>query len=97
MKKKIVKKMIVVVLVVGMLLGGFVVDGMVTEDAVQVVETQEVTVNPGDTLWDYVQLVEGREYTNGHALVDQIRELNDIDPSDHLMPGQRLTIPKEVK
>lgn len=53
--------------------------------------TQDIRVQPGETLWD----IASRSATPGesvHALVLQIRELNGLEGSG-IAAGQRLTVP----
>lgn len=52
--------------------------------------TEVVTVHTGDTLWDIAAPLAGRG--DVQAVVDRIRELNDLD-SGSLDAGQQLVVP----
>ena len=91
------KKFIVVLLLAFLLFTGFVVNGNVQPDGIEVVDTTTVRIGSGDTIWSFVNEVDGREDYNGHQLVELIRGMNDLEPADHLHAGHTITIPKEVK
>lgn len=63
---------------------------------VEVVETQTVTVERGDTLWTYLSRIDGREKYDGHQIINLIQNMNGLE-SLTLTPGQTITIPREVK
>lgn len=89
------RKLLIILLVWVVLLGSV---GMAMDNSGPEVEgTVEVRVDNGDTLWTFIQDIDGRENFDGHDIISTIRELNDIEPTDHLQEGQVITIPKEVK
>jgi len=77
---------------------GATLNGVVNGNGIEVRDTFTVTVQGGDTIWKFVNMVEYRELYNGHQIVAVIRDLNDLDPKDHLRAGQQLILPVlEVK
>jgi len=53
----------------------------------------EHRVSEGDTLWNYINHIDGRENFNGHQLIELVKEINNIP---ELYPGMVISIPKEV-
>ena len=53
----------------------------------------EYRVSEGDTLWNYINMIDGRENFNGHQLISLVKEINDIP---ELYPGMVISVPKEV-
>ena len=91
------KKFIVILLLALLVFTGFVVNVNLQSGGIEVVDTTTVRIGPGDTIWSYINEVDGREHYNGHKLVQLIRRMNDLEPADHLHAGKKITIPKEVK
>ena len=91
------KKLVFLLLIVSVLFTGFVVIGNLQSGGIEVVNTTTARVGSGDTIWSFVNEVDGREDYNGHQLVELIRRMNDLEPADHLHVGHTITIPKEVK
>jgi len=91
------KKLVVLLLLALLVFTGFVVNGNLQPDGIEVVGTTTARVGSGDTIWSFVNEVDGRENYNGHQLVELIRRMNDLEPADHLHAGHTITIPKEVK
>jgi nucleoid-associated protein YgaU len=100
------KEVLIVVLVVVMLgvgafnVAGHMVDKYVDNTAehnLSAVETKSVTVDSGDTLWDYISMIENRDSYDGQSLVNLIQDVNDLNPSKYIKAGQVLEIPVTVK
>ena len=88
------KKFFIVVLLLALLV---VVNANLQSGGIEVVDTTTVRIGSGDTIWSFVNEVDGRDNYNGHQLVELIRSMNDLEPADHLHVGHTITIPKEVK
>jgi LysM repeat protein len=97
--------MIVVLVIVTLGIGAFNVAGQMVEKYIDTtaehnlaaVNVQSITVNSGDTLWDYVNTIKNRNEFDGQELVHLIQDLNNLNPSEHLRIGQVLKVPVTVK
>ncbi|MFP5219007.1 MAG: LysM peptidoglycan-binding domain-containing protein [Actinomycetes bacterium] len=85
-------RLVVVAVLVGVLLAAFSLGRVGAEGSSSAAPdvTTVVTVAPGDTLWGVAQRIAPGQ--DPRPVVDQIRELNDLD-SGGLRVGQQLVLP----
>ena len=84
-------KNIVVVMVA--MIAVFSISGLVFEtNELHYTETTEVSVRPGDTLWNIASDVNSGRYNN-HQVISEIKRLNKLDKVK-IIPGQVLEIPQ---
>ena len=90
------KKLVAVLLVWFLLIGGGVTIISALDTEPEPVGNRTIVVSQGDTLWDFISSIDGRENYDGHRLINLIQNMNDLDSVD-LEPGMTIIIPEEVK
>lgn len=60
-------------------------------------ETVEYTIDSPNGLWTSINKVENRHEFDGHQLIHLVRDINDLEPSEHIYPGQVIEVPVRVE
>jgi cell division protein YceG involved in septum cleavage len=89
--------LIILILVLG-ITAGFLISQIYMDETYELthVYETEVTVERGDSLWDFISIIKNRDSYDGHTLISYIVKYNDLQ-SKSLTVGQTLYIPTELQ
>ena len=59
-------------------------------------ETIEYTIDSPNGLWTSINKIENRHEFDGHQLIELVRDINDLKPSENIYPGQVIEVPVRV-